>query len=430
MPGGGAAPCYDNREDDSKKRQLGTTELPSLTHFVSLQGPAGVELQFAEFVKRAAQRFPDWAHDWMNPDRSIDSTVNEHLGGALRRSFPAKYRWNVRLPSTPRGLRAWHCRRSLARGATDVVLIWNRTARTQFVLDAMHASRCMHFEHGAAWFPGREAERRRYFRSVPAAITNSRAAARVLELSWSYTGSITVCRNALRPSLLPGAPVDKTYPSGRPFRLGVAARLFPVKGVASAVQALKVLRDRSMPAELHVAGAGPERERLRALAASLELRDAVHFHGDVRRMSDFYTHVDCLVHTPLSEAFGLVAVEAAAHGCPVIAARVDGLPEAVTEDVSGLCVTPALSVADYTQIGGTGEHLPDYVYDPAGDALCRPRAVAPDDLADAVEALLASPQRFEALSRSASRHVLATCSFDRHVDELMHSVQQFARGAG
>src|SRR5690606_2305513 len=199
----------------------------------------------------------------------------------------------------------------------DVTVIWNRSEKLEPVLRAARG-RCIHWEHGSAWFGGRERERSGYFKRIPLAIANSQAAARVLELGWAFGGEVRVCRNALRPSLLPAAPVAKRYPRGRPIRLGVAARLLPVKGVPLALHTLRELLQRGAPAELHVAGAGPDRETLEALAGKLGVGEAVRFRGSVRNIREFYEAIDCLVHLPLTEAFGLVAIEAAAWGVPVI----------------------------------------------------------------------------------------------------------------
>src|SRR5690606_32676510 len=195
-----------------------------------------------------------------------------------------------------------------------------------------------------------------------------------MRLAWDYRGDVRVCLHALRPSLKPPAPIAKARPRER-LRLGVAARLFPVKGVPLVLHALQTLRARGVDAELDVAGAGPERDALLALAAKLGIAARVPFHGAVRDMRAFYSAIHCLVHPPLTEAFGLVAIEAAAHGCPVIAAAVDGLPEAVADGVSGRCVAPTLPASDYAELGSSLAGVPAQVYDPAADAMAPPRQI-------------------------------------------------------
>jgi len=394
-------------------------------HFVSLQGPAGVELHFTEFVRRAVVRYPEWTQGWLNPERTMHPSLRAGLSSSLTHTILAKYRWGIRLPSTPEWIRSWHCGRELSHAETDVLVIWNRTARSHFVLDSMGEENCIHWEHGSAWHPGRERERERYLQRIPLAIVNSNASARVMELLWGYSGETRICLNALRPSLTPRKPLHKQYPSNRVIRLGVAARLMPVKGVALALHTAAMLREQSMDVELHIAGAGVEFERLRSLARALNVASVTRFHGAVQDMEHFYRSIDCLLHAPLTEAFGLVAIEAGGHGCPVLAAAVDGLPEAVKNGTSGYCITPTLTLAEYSELAGAVDGIPDYVYDPVEDVLCAPRAVDPAVLAEAVRKLFSDAESYERISRSATEHVLAEHEFDRHVDQVMCVINGF-----
>jgi glycosyltransferase involved in cell wall biosynthesis len=141
-------------------------------------------------------------------------------------------------------------------------------------------------------------------------------------------------------------------------------------------------------------------------------------------MREFYSRVDCLVHPPLTEAFGLVAVEAAAHGCPVIAAAIDGLPEAVADGVSGRCVAPSLPLADYRVLGGSLDGIPRLVYEPRSDALVEPPLVDPRALAAAVAELFADARAYETTSAAASAHVLASPTFAQHVDAVLAVVDE------
>jgi len=393
-------------------------------HLVSLEQAAGVESHFTEFVIHARTARPDWSQGWLNPSRELHPYFADPLREALAQRIDAKYWHGMKVP-TP--LRSARCRSALRRARTDSLVIWNRSAKLGYALDAMGEERCIHWEHGAAWDKGRETDRRNYFRRVPRAIANSRASARVLELLWDYRGALRVCRNALRPSLVPGSPVRKRYPSGR-IRIGVAARLYPVKGVALVLHAVRLLGRQGIDVELRIAGSGPEHERLEDLAARLGIASCVSLLGSVRDMQSFYRDVDCLVHPPLTEAFGLVAIEAAALGCPVIAAAVDGLPESVAEGITGYTVAPTLPLAEYVGLGGALYGLPAVVYDPARDALVATPVVDPAALASAVARLFSSAATFEALSARASEHVLGAPSFAQHVEDVMAVVDESVAG--
>ena len=403
--------------------------MPGLMHWVSVQKAAGVETHFAEFVEHTVRRYPEWTHVWLNPQRTVHPYLADRLQRSLAKTVDAKHRWGVKLPGTPEWIRSWHCRQeSIATGATTG-LIWNRAARTNFLLNAIGAENCIHWEHGSIWHPGREQDRTRYLKNIPLAITNSRASARVLQLMWDFTGDIEVCLNALRPSLMPEEPQQKPYPSDRPVRLGVAARMVPVKGVPLVLHAMKILAARPADFELHVAGAGLELERLQQLAKQLKISQQCHFLGAVQDMRQFYEHVDCLVHPPLTEAFGLVAIEAAAHGCPAIVAAVDGLPEATKHGVGGLCVEPTMSLDEYPALDGEILGIPERVYDPVNDELCEPKFVDPAVLAKTIQDLFADRDEYERLSATASQHVIANFQFNKHVDDVMGVINRFVRRA-
>jgi glycosyltransferase involved in cell wall biosynthesis len=83
---------------------------------------------------------------------------------------------------------------------------------------------------------------------------------------------------------------------------------------------------------LAIAGTGPERDELEALASTLGVRDDVRFLGRVpdEDLPALYAAGDlCVVPTRELEGFGYVALEAYAAGTPVIATAVGGLVDLV-----------------------------------------------------------------------------------------------------
>jgi L-malate glycosyltransferase len=72
--------------------------------------------------------------------------------------------------------------------------------------------------------------------------------------------------------------------------------------------------------------------------AGAGLGDRVHFTGERRDIAAVLQSTDLLVLNSLQEPFGLVLVEAMSSGTPVLAARVGGIPEIVTDSHSGWLV--------------------------------------------------------------------------------------------
>jgi phosphatidylinositol alpha-1,6-mannosyltransferase len=114
----------------------------------------------------------------------------------------------------------------------------------------------------------------------------------------------------------------------------------------------------AMGARLEIVGDGPDRGRLESIAELLGVADYVCFAGRLTdpeldlaygRASVFAMPArHRLEPTPEGEGFGLVYVEAGAHGLPVVAGRGAGAEDVVVDGVSGLLVDPedARAVAD------------------------------------------------------------------------------------
>ncbi|MDT0165500.1 glycosyltransferase [Actinotalea sp. AC32] len=129
-------------------------------------------------------------------------------------------------------------------------------------------------------------------------------------------------------------------------RLLSIGRLVERKGVATVVEALAQLPDADLviaggPAA-HEVAADPEAQRLADLAERLGVRDRVHFVGSVARddVPALLRGADVVVATPWYEPFGIVPLEAAACGRPLVGSAVGGLLDSVADGVTGLLVPP------------------------------------------------------------------------------------------
>jgi glycogen(starch) synthase len=125
-------------------------------------------------------------------------------------------------------------------------------------------------------------------------------------------------------------------------------RLIGEKGVDLAVSAFASLAPEFPEARLVIAGDGPARPALERQAGDLGIADRVDFLGWVapERMPTVTSTASVIVvPSRWQEAFGLVAIEAALQGRPVVAARVGGLPEPVVDGETGIVVEPEDSAA-------------------------------------------------------------------------------------
>jgi D-inositol-3-phosphate glycosyltransferase len=130
---------------------------------------------------------------------------------------------------------------------------------------------------------------------------------------------------------------------GGPVLLFVG-RIQPLKGADLAVRTLAALDDPRAVLLIVGGPSGPggaaELERLHDLVRSLGLVERVRFVPPQphERLAAFYRAVDVCLVPSRTESFGLVALEAAACGTPVVAASVGGLRSLVDDGSTGFLV--------------------------------------------------------------------------------------------
>jgi D-inositol-3-phosphate glycosyltransferase len=193
-----------------------------------------------------------------------------------------------------------------------------------------------------------------------------RNADRLIASSLQEADDLLRLYGALRSQVSVVSPgVDLRLFSPRPTaalrsRLGIGAakvivfagRLERLKGADIVIRALALLSEHladPVPPVLVVIGddshdgatesraSGGEKGRLMALAHTLGVDRRVRFIGSVDQaaLADYLSLAAVCVVPSYSESFGLVALEAAACGTPVVAARVGGIPAIVKDGLTG-----------------------------------------------------------------------------------------------
>jgi L-malate glycosyltransferase len=150
--------------------------------------------------------------------------------------------------------------------------------------------------------------------------------------------------------------------ANRPL-LGVVAQITPWKGQETAIEALALLREQGVEADLLLVGSAKfvarstrfDNEdylvRLRALAARSGLADRVHWLGEREDVPELVRALDVLLLPSWEEPFGRALLEAMAMEVPVVATSVGGPPEIVEQGREGLLVTPREARAWAAAIG-------------------------------------------------------------------------------
>lgn len=107
-----------------------------------------------------------------------------------------------------------------------------------------------------------------------------------------------------------------------------------VKRVEDVLRVFQKVRQK-MPAKLLLAGDGPERARMEALARELCITGDVRFLGKIDAIEEVLSLADLFLMPSEKESFGLAALEAMACQVPVISSNTGGLPELNVHGYSG-----------------------------------------------------------------------------------------------
>lgn len=190
---------------------------------------------------------------------------------------------------------------------------------------------------------------------------------------------------------------DGTASSDEPFTIGFLKGLSRRYGPDVLIAAMPRIVKRWPDARLLVGGDGPMRPSLEQAAAETGVADSISFEGriDPADVPEFLARIDLLVNPSRSESFGVVLLEAAAAGVPVVATDVGGVREAVVAGETALLVPPDNAAA----------------------------------LAEAVIALAADPDRREHMGRVAFEMARSRHRWETSVDRMERILLDAAAGA-
>ncbi|MGH2933061.1 MAG: glycosyltransferase family 4 protein [Gaiellaceae bacterium] len=175
-----------------------------------------------------------------------------------------------------------------------------------------------------------EGAKRGLLRSAAGFVVPGTAAREYLEGLGIAPDRIATAPNAVDAKIFGSAVRTRT---DGPCRILAVARLSPEKGVDVLVRAAA-----GLPAEVVIAGSGPEEQRLRELAGP-----NVTFLGNVERdaLPQLYADADVVVVPSRSDTWGMALNEAAIAGLPLVSSTVvGGSRDLIEEGVNGFRVAP------------------------------------------------------------------------------------------
>ena len=176
---------------------------------------------------------------------------------------------------------------------------------------------------------------------------------------------------------------DPPWPAGDGPVVAFVGRIEPRKGVLDLVFAAPAIRRGAPRARIVVVGDDPYASDPAYTHQVISSPEIEHYPW-VDNAPGLMRHVDVLVLPSRREPFGTVLAEAMAVGTPVVASRVDGLPEVVRDGLTGRLVAPG----DPDALAGAVLDVLSHLRRMGEAARAHGRTFASDRYADHVERLI------------------------------------------
>jgi glycosyltransferase involved in cell wall biosynthesis len=151
-------------------------------------------------------------------------------------------------------------------------------------------------------------------------------------------------------AVIPSVGVDiKKFQEVKPIELvaeGVkllyVGGLVPVKGLDVLIKACALLVEQGIKFHLFLVGKGSEKQKLSDLVISLKLQAFITFVGEIPhpQVPAYFKSIDVFVLPSRQEGLGIVLLEAMAAKTAIVASKVGGIPDLVTDGKNGLLVSP------------------------------------------------------------------------------------------
>jgi len=184
---------------------------------------------------------------------------------------------------------------------------------------------------------------------------------------------------------------------GDTLNLLCVGRLTPAKCQVLLVQACARLRSSGLAFHLTLVGEGPDRGRVEKAIADHDLQRDITLTGALNQtqVREQFDHADIFVLPSLAEGIPVVLMEAMASGVPCVTTPVNGIPELIQHEKTGLLALP-------------------------GDV---------DSLAEQLTRLIHDPALRHDLALAAHDKVRADFDLERNVVQLSHILERFPRRA-
>ncbi|ARD39916.1 glycosyltransferase [Edwardsiella ictaluri] len=341
----------------------------SIVHLVNLRDFGGVERLILDYVINGKE------HNWViiNTANSLSEKLNDHANSIIFcnrviQSSP------IQIPSFIRKKALWN---KIKKINPSHVVIWNQIIPLEYKPESIKA---IYYDHGAVWEIDKNKKNIAFFQKIDGCICVSQASKKMLENKFKHHCDISVILNRTNIKSRDSIADDKK----KTFTIGCAARLSPLKALGLIPLIAEETALQGFNFNFIIAGTGEEESALASLIEKKNLNKSVKTIGFLNNLNDFYKHLDIYISTSAHETCSLSCIEAMSFGIPIISANIDGQPEIISNDHTGFCITPTMSMEDYCKKTGMSLPFKKNIYYPENDQIAPPRLLNPKDAANKI----------------------------------------------
>lgn len=386
--------------------------MPRVCHISTMTGWGGVERMLVDLLTKAPPSRFD--HSLLTTSSHID--VMRPIYESKVESFEPKKLTRYD-PNAIRQMAKW-----LRKNRIDVVHAYNSTASAWGAIAVTLAKTpiLVGGEHGTVWSvrPPLSWLNRWAYSRAKVVVANSRAAQKMLQHRFGISSQKTrIVYNAIPAydELRNPLRLKELIPlrGNSQIIIGSIGRLVPEKSYHILVESAALVLQKQSNIHFVLVGGGEQENQLRTLIRKYGIEDQFTLTGwraDARALMQGF---DIFVNTSVRESFGNVLVEAGMACLPVIAPRIDGIPEAVVDKSTGILITPTVPIPENER---RRSGLPNKVV--VDGRLSEPVAVEPSRVAEAILLLANSPTLRDMYGDAGRQRANERFTLERYQREL------------
>ena len=289
-----------------------------------------------------------------------------------------------------------------------------------YLLKFMPSNNLIFHEHGEAWNVKTQQQKKIYQTNAKLAktiIVNSIATKHMLVKKFQISeDKLKLAYYGFRDP-----KIKKTSLNKKNIQVGLIARLELVKGTHLLIEAANLLKDKNI--SFLIGGDGHLENELKKLS---EGNDKIKFVGNVLNPINFIKDLDILVVPSIREPLGIVNIEAGLCKIPVVASNIDGIPEVVTNNYSGILINPTKKI-NLKKEYHRQPPLPNLVINPNTYKLIKPKQLDPKILLNAILFLIKNKKLRLEYGQNLYQHVIKKFSIESYFKTLEEIYQNLEK---